>query len=303
MSVCVLGSINLDNVCRVAHIPVAGETILASGLQRFAGGKGANQAVAASAWGATARLIGATGTDEAAAFLRKHLQGAGVDVSAVAALAETPSGQAHICVADSGENMIVVIGGANRGVSAEHVAAADLTGVSVVLSQLETPITAVSALFERASALGALRILNAAPATVEGLELFALADVIVVNQSELALYTGDASPVSAAASAPLARQLIRRADQAVIVTLGAGGAMAVTAGGRTVVDGHTAAVVDTTGAGDCFCGVLGAVLSQGLDLQEALRWANGAAAVSTERPGAFAPASLRADTYARLGKS
>src|SRR5579859_2161631 len=109
MGVCVLGSINLDNVCRVARLPTPGETLVADSFERFAGGKGANQAVAAAAWGAATALIGAVGRDEAGDRLISHLEGRGVDVSAVARLAEAPTGQAQICVSPVGENMIVVI--------------------------------------------------------------------------------------------------------------------------------------------------------------------------------------------------
>src|SRR5579859_1807241 len=163
MGVCVLGSINLDIVCRVARLPAPGETLLAESLERFAGGKGANQAVAAAAWGAPTALIGAVGRDEAGERLLAHLEERGVDVSAVSRLADAPTGQAHICVSPSGENTIVVVGGANRSVTAAHVRAADTGGHGVFLSQLETPLEAIGALFAGAAARG-VTLLNAAPA-------------------------------------------------------------------------------------------------------------------------------------------
>jgi ribokinase len=304
MSVGVLGSINLDNVCRVARIPLAGETVVGRSLERFAGGKGANQAVAAAAWGGSSRLIGAVGRDEAGDFLVERLSAAGVDTAAVVALAGASSGQAQICVADNGENMIVVIGGANLALAPEHVAAADLADATVFLAQLETPTTAARTLFERAAAQGGRTILNAAPALEAGRALFPLADILVVNQGELALYAGaEAAPASAQASIPLARRLIGPPGQTVIVTLGAAGALAVTAEDQIEVAGQAARVVDTTGAGDCFCGVLAAALAEGLGLAEAMRWANAAAAISTEQAGAFAPANLRAVTEGRLNSS
>jgi ribokinase len=300
MSVCVLGSINLDFVCRVARIPVAGETIIAERLDRFAGGKGANQAVAAAAWGAKALLIGAVGQDEAGETLLAHLASSGVDTSAVARVADAPTGQAQICVADSGENMIVVIGGANRAVNPAMAAAADIASRRVFLAQLEMPLATVEVLFRRAGEQGAVRILNAAPALTESRSLFTLADLIVVNEGELAFFAGAAEPATAEAAEALARRLISRPDQGVIVTLGEAGALAVGPFGMIREEGHVAAVVDTTGAGDCFCGVLAAALAEGGDLAHALALANAAAAVSVERAGAAAPRDLRAQAKARL---
>jgi ribokinase len=300
MSVCVLGSINLDNVCRVARIPVAGETIMARRLDRFAGGKGANQAVAAAAWGSRSLLIGAVGRDEAGVTLLAHLTDAGVDVSAVAQVAGAPTGQAQICVSDSGENMIVVIGGANRAVDPAMAAAARIAPCRVFLAQLEMPLETVEALFRRAGDQGGLRILNAAPALPEARSLFPLADLIVVNEGELAMFAGDAKPATAEAAVDLARRLIGRPNQGVIVTLGAAGALAVGAFGVIRAEGYPAAVVDTTGAGDCFCGVLAAALAEGGDLARALALANAAAAVSVELAGAAAPRDLRARAEARL---
>jgi ribokinase len=300
MSVCVLGSINLDNVCRVARIPVAGETIMAERLDRHAGGKGANQAVAAAAWGAKSRLIGAVGRDEAGDMMLAHLADAGVDVSAIAQVAGAPTGQAQICVADSGENMIVVIGGANRAVDPSMVAAADISPCRVFLAQLETPLATVEALFRRAGDQGRARILNAAPAVPEARRLFPLADLIVVNEGELALFADEDEPATADEAERLARRLCGRTDQGVIVTLGPAGALAVGGFGVLRAEGHAAAVLDTTGAGDCFCGVLAAALAEGRDLAGALALANAAASVSVEQAGAAAPRDLRARAEARL---
>jgi ribokinase len=300
MGVCVLGSINLDNVYRVARLPAPGETLVADGFERFAGGKGANQAVAAAAWGAATALIGAVGRDEAGDRLISHLEGRGVDVSAVARLAEAPTGQAQIWVSPMGENMIVVIGGANRAVTADYVGAADPVDCTVFLSQLETPLDAVEALFSGPAARAGVKILNAAPAVTEARTLFPLVDVLVVNQGELALYANVAAPAGAREAAPLARRLLCRPDQTVIVTLGATGVLAVTQDGDFFAEGRSARVVDTTGAGDCFCGVLAAALAEGCSVEEAMALANTAAAISTESPGAAAPPTLRSDAEKRL---
>ncbi len=299
MSVCVLGSINLDIVCTVAELPAPGETVSALGIDRFPGGKGANQAVASARWGAPTALIGAVGRDEAAQGLLTHLTDAGVDTAAIAQLADQPTGRAHICVSTAGENMIVVIGGANRAVCAADIAALDLRRHRIFLSQLETPLAAIEALFASDAARAGAKILNAAPALVEGRSLFSLADILIANETELSRYAGDAvAPVSPADIAAAARRLISRPGQRVVVTLGAAGAAAVDGENITIVEGRPARVIDTTGAGDCFCGVLAAALSEGADLPAAMSLANTAASLSTEKAGAAAPATLRAEVEA-----
>jgi ribokinase len=299
MSVCVLGSINLDIVCTVAELPAPGETVMALGIERFPGGKGANQAVASARWGARTALVGAVGQDEAAEVLLDHLAGAGVDVSAIARLADAPTGQAHICVSAAGENTIVVVGGANRAVAAADIAALDLTRHAVFLAQLETPLAAIEAVFASDAGRAGMRILNAAPALDEGQSLFPMANVLVVNQTELARYAGAAqAAVSPRDAAIAARRLISRPNQKVVVTLGADGAAAVDANDVRLVPGRPARVVDTTGAGDCFCGILAAALAEGADLTQAMALANAGASLSTERAGAAVAATLRAEVEA-----
>jgi ribokinase len=301
MDVCVLGSVNLDHVCRVRRLPAPGETVTAESFERFPGGKGANQAVAAAAWGAATALIGAVGLDEAGDMLMSHLQARRVDVAAVRRLADRPSGQAQIFVSSSGENTIVVVGGANRALTPTHVEAADTTGCRVFLSQLETPLDAIEALFSARAARNGIRILNAAPALADARALLPLADIVVVNESELAFYAGVAEPAEALDGAiASARRLVSREGQTIIVTLGAAGALAVATESYVLAAGCPARVVDTTGAGDCFCGVLAAALAEGCSLAQALAVANQAAAISTEQAGASAPPTLRADALARV---
>jgi len=286
MSVCVLGSLNLDLVCRVAELPKPGETVMGHGVERLPGGKGANQAVAAARSGAHTRLVGAVGRDEAGETMLAAMAEAGVETGAVARLAAHPTGQAYIWVSQAGENSIVVAGGANLAVTPGMLGATALAGCRVLLAQLETPVAAIEALFSAAPDRR-LRLLNAAPAILEARRLFPLVDILIVNETELASFAGvtvmaeDADAVAAAA-----RSLISRPGQTVVVTLGKAGAVAVTAAERIVVGGRAARVVDTTGAGDCFCGALAARLADGADLADALQWANAAAALSTERLGA-----------------
>ncbi len=302
MSVCVLGSINLDIVCRVAELPVPGETVSALGLNQYAGGKGANQAVASALWSVPTTLIGAVGDDEAADFMLSHLEDAGVATGAIAREADTPTGRGMIHVSDAGENMIVVVGGANLKVSAANVRAADLSRSTVFIAQLEVAMEAISALFDSAPARAGTRILNAAPAVPAAAVLFPLVDIVVVNEIELARYAGlvEARDIPSEIDRA-ARRLISREGQRIVVTLGAAGARIVGPTASLSVPGRHAAVVDTTGAGDCFCGVMAAALSEGAPLDDAVSVANAAAAISTEQAGASAPADLRRLTLERHG--
>ncbi len=304
MSVCVLGSINLDIVCRVKELPAPGETVSALGMAQYAGGKGANQAVTCARWGAATTLIGAVGEDDAAGVLLGHLADAGVATNAIARIGGAPTGRGYINVSDAGENMIVVVGGANLAVSAKQVRGADVATCAVFIAQLEVAPEAIAALFDTKAARAGVRILNAAPAVLEAAALFHLADILVVNETELARYAGlTQAPESPADIDRAARGLIVRENQRVVVTLGAAGARIVSGSGVHAVDGRPAKVVDTTGAGDCFCGVIAAALSEGETLEKAVALANAAAAVSTEHAGAFAPRDLRESANARLPRS
>jgi ribokinase len=280
MGVLVLGSINQDVVCRVAELPAPGETVAGLGLARYPGGKGLNQAVAAARWGARTAMIGQVGDDEPGRELLDVLAAAGVDVGGIGRVAGGQTGQALIFVSAAAENMIVVAGGVNLSLGPP----ADLPHAEVVLAQLETPIATTASVFEQARARGSLTILNAAPALAEGAALFPLADVIIVNEGELARYTGAAPATS----------LLGRPDQRLVVTLGAAGAALID--GERVLDipGQAALPVDTTGAGDCFCGVLAAELAAGSEITLAMAWANAAAARSTETAGAASSMPTRA---------
>ena len=287
MTVFVLGSINLDAVARVADLPRPGETVAGLSLELFPGGKGANQAVAAARMGAPTRLMGAVGKDDAGPGIKAKLAGYGVQVADVAELSGIPTGQAHVWVGSSGENMIVVTGGANSSLTPAHVAATPIEGQRVLLSQLESPPQAIEALFRAGAAKGALRILNAAPALPQGAALFPLTDILIVNQTELATYAKlTTEPVKLEEVSRAARKLMSRSDQIVIVTLGSAGVATVRRDEAFLVEGKKVRALDTTGAGDCFCGALAAALAGNMDLREAVEMANAAAALSVQKSGA-----------------
>ncbi len=284
--VCVVGALNLDLVAHVAELPRRGQTVMAAGLTRHAGGKGLNQAVAAARAGAPTRMLGRVGRDEAGDWLLGVLGGAGVDGGVIARDAHAPTGQALITVDGHGENCIVVAAGANLSLTAEDADAAHVSGCSVLLSQLETAVEPVAALFARPLP-GCLKMLNAAPALPQGAALFGHCDLLILNETELAAYAGlDSAPVALDALAVAARSLLRRGDQRAVVTLGERGALATGRDGDIYAAARRARVVDTVGAGDCFCGVLAAGLCEGLDLRSALPRSVAAASLAVERRGA-----------------
>jgi ribokinase len=272
--IAVVGSINLDVVVGVQRHPAPGETVVGGDRRELPGGKGANQAVAAARLGAAVALVGRVGADDAGRRLRDGLAGEGVDVTHVLVDAEAPTGMALIAVDGAGENTIVVSPGANARVGADDVEAARdvLAGAAVTLVQHEVPEDAVAAAIAGA---GGRVVLNPAPARPHA----GVVDVLVPNSGELEALAGRAGdPVE------LARGL--EAARAVVVTLGPEGALVVEPERVERIPAHHVEAVDTTGAGDAFCGALAQALDSGADLVEAARWAARAAAASVTRVGA-----------------
>ncbi len=287
--VVVVGSANLDLVVEVESIPVSGETVLGGDLRRIPGGKGANQAVAAARLGRRVAMIGRVGDDDAGTMLRAGLDAAGVDTAGLLTTEGVPSGTALIAVGADGDNSIVVSPGANGRLSAADVdiSAEALESAAVVLLQLEVPMEAVTAAARRARGTA---VLNPAPAPSAPLpvELLDAVDVVVPNQTELATLASQAGlsaigDMDADAAVSLARGL---PVAAVAVTLGAAGAMVVTPAGTTHVPAPMVAPVDTTAAGDAFCGALADALAGGADLVGAAEWAVRVGAAATLRRGA-----------------
>ncbi len=277
-SVLVAGSANLDFVVRAHHVPAPGETVLGRDFSTFAGGKGANQAVAcARAGGAPTRMLVALGDDAFALPLESGLRSAGVQLEVVRCT-DRPTGTAFICLSDDAENAITVAPGANAALRAEHLPS--LQGIGSLLLQLETPLETVTAYARDATASGVRVVLNAAPARALPEELLADVDVLVVNRGELATVAGS--------SGSIAEQLARVPVATVVVTLGAHGCCARDPAGWHLQSAFPIAAVDTTGAGDTFCGVLVAALGRGESLDKALRAACAASALACTRLGAQA---------------
>jgi ribokinase len=305
-TIAVVGSLNLDLVVRVARLPDEGETLLAHGYVEHAGGKGANQALAAARLGGRIAMVGRVGRDEAGRRLRDGLGGEGVDVSHVRAV-DAPSGRALIEVADDGRNRIVVVPGANHAWSEEDLPEEPLATADVLVAQLEVPPALVAAAVRRAAAAGARVVLNAAPAAPLPAGTLAATAVLVANQGEAGQLLGVDGRAVAADAEDAAARLTALGAGAAVVTLGAAGAAfaeaatAATSGDGGRIHGTPLRAVDTTGAGDAFVGALAVRLAEGASLREAARFACAAGAEAVTREGAQPSLPRRAAVLRRLG--
>lgn len=280
--VVVLGSANLDIVATTERQPSPGETVLGDSFAEHAGGKGLNQAVAAARAGAATNLVAALGIDAAGDALLDVAIASGVDTSGCVRREHLPTGRALITVDRAGENSIVVVPGAN----AEPPRMTDVANDAVVLCQLEIPLDAVAAAFALARRLGLMTILNPAPATQLSDEVLRNSRIVIPNEHEIDALGG-------------VQRLLDLGVETVITTLGSRGVAVDDAQGRREHRAWEVTPVDTTGAGDTFCGALAARLAIGDDLDTAIDWAAAAAALSTTSPGAV-PSIPTADQVERF---
>jgi ribokinase len=284
VSVTVVGSLNEDVLVAVDRLPGRGETVIGRSAALAPGGKGANQAAAAGLLGPGVHMVGRVGQDPAGDRQLAALAEARVNVGRVHPTPGVPTGSATIPVEDgSGENLIVVVPGANGQLTAADVDVDSVRRAKVVLLQLEVPLDTVGA---AARAATGTVVLTPAPPQPLPSDLLNRVDVLVPNEHELAHLAGaDPGERSPGELAALARTVTR---SAVVVTLGARGALVLPAddGPVTLQAPPPVTPVDTTGAGDCFCGALAQALASGSDLSGAVRYAVAAAALSTTGPGA-----------------
>jgi ribokinase len=297
----VAGSINMDVVATADRHPRLGETVAGRELFHFPGGKGANQAVAAAKLGAVTTLIGRVGADAFGRDLRTFLAAQGIDLALVQETPEAHTGTAIITVANA-ENTIVVISGANALVSAADVVSAPLAKGDVAVSQFETPLPAISAFFKHARAAGATTILNPAPALEFDRELLELTDILILNETELALLakTELHDTDDHARCIEVVRSLQTGMNKIVCITLGKRGVLALVNGEPLIIPGRAVNALDTTGAGDCFVGAVAAQVASGKTIRGAFEHANIAASICVQRMGAAPSMPTAAEIDAML---
>lgn len=282
----VIGSLNVDMVVNVPHMPVAGETILAGNMELVPGGKGANQAYAAGRLGAQVTMFGAVGDDSYSDIEKKSLASVGVDTSHLLVRKEKSTGLAWISVNSEGDNSIVVIQGANATLTESDIAAHEdlLRDCDILLCQLEIPLKTVIYAAKRAKEFGKTVILDPAPVPKEfPEELFSYIDVIKPNEKEAAQLLGEPVTNYEEASDKLRSSGVKN----VLITLGPKGAYINSESeGKHLIPVRQVPVVDTTAAGDSFTAALAVRLAEGSSLVQAVRYANEVAAIVVTRKGA-----------------
>lgn len=292
----VVGSSNTDMVVKSSHLPLPGETVLGGQFFSFAGGKGANQAVAAAKLGGEVSFLAKVGNDALGKAAVEGFKKEGIDVSHIITDPESHSGVALIMVEDSGENCISVASGANGKFTPLDIENASelVEKASFVLVQLEIPLEAVAALVYKAYALGVPVILNPAPARLLSDELISKLFIITPNETEAELLTS-VKVTDEASAAKAARILREKGAKLVIITLGAKGAFLLSDQEEILIPSTPVNAVDTTAAGDTFNGALTVALAEGMEIKAAIRFANQAAAISVTRMGAQSSQPYRSE--------
>ncbi|MFC5759908.1 ribokinase [Rhizobium sp. GCM10022189] len=296
----VFGSINMDLIATTERLPKPGETVAGNSFATAAGGKGANQALAARRAGRYVHMAGAVGKDAFAEGALELLDAAGTDLSRVSHV-EGPTGTALILVGGDGENMIAVIPGANGKVSGDNAEAAvnAMDQGDILMLQLEVPVEAVERALAASRARGITSILNLAPLIPDAPRLGRLADIVIANETEFERLAGQENMSAGDREAALER-LHAQTGQTLIVTLGGDGVIAIRDGQISRAQGLVIEPVDTVGAGDTFCGYFAASLDEGLDFGSALRRAAVAGSLACLKPGAQPSIPLAAEVADRI---
>lgn len=301
--VTIVGSINVDRILQIDQLPQPGETIRMQDFSIAAGGKGANQAVAAARSGAQTSFIGAVGQDLDGQMMLHKLRDNQVNTNAIEVMNSSATGQAYILLQATGQNSIIISAGANADVSADQVKAnqALIAQADFVMAQFETPLAATIQAFEIAQANQTITILNPAPAT-EAIseELLQLTDIIVPNETEAANLTGieitDETSMRAAAD-----KFFAMGVKVVIITLGSRGVFMARAGFDKIIPAVTVTAVDTTAAGDTFiCSLASELNADFSNLEAAIVYANRASALTVQKLGAFPSIPTRAEVAASI---
>jgi ribokinase len=300
-NVAVVGSLNMDLVVRVARTPQPGETISGSSFSMIPGGKGANQAVAASRMGADTLMIGCVGDDPFGRALADSLVESGVDIRHVAVCPGVSTGTATIIVEEGGENRIIIVPGANGAMSVARIddLADAIARAQIAVLQHEIPLAVNTRVVAIAHESAVRVMLNPAPAYPLDDDLLAMVDLLVVNEIE-ARALADHAVEGVASALEAAGKLHRRGAGTIVVTLGGQGAVVCSEDGRFHVPALPVEVVDSTAAGDSFVGGLAAALVRGDDLEKAVRYAVCAGGLAVTRLGAQPSIPTHQDVIKRL---
>ncbi|MDD3225835.1 MAG: ribokinase [Clostridium sp.] len=289
--VCFLGSINMDMVIKVKSMPKEGETILADGIKKISGGKGANQAIAAARMGSKVYIIGRVGKDENGHNLINKMVEDGVNVNNVLIDDKEATGTAIITVNDNGNNSIIVISGANMSISSEQVMKAEevIKRSDICAAQLETQVNSLKLVFKLAKKYGRFTILNPSPAKKLDEELIENTDIMVPNETEMLSLSG-VQVYDLKSAEKASEKFIRRGMKAVIITLGEKGAVIVTKYKSELIPAYKVKAIDTTAAGDSFLGTLVSKIDTKNvtfeNLKQAVIFGNKVSSIVVQRRGA-----------------
>ncbi len=295
----VIGSIGYDLTTISDRLPGPGETLVGTGFVSAPGGKGANQALAAKRAGSDTKMVGAVGNDAFAPQALELLDKGGVDLLRVKT-SPTATGIALIFVGGTGENMIVIAQGANATVMPDDIAPSAISKGDYVLLQLEIPTPTVAMAIQLAKEKGAISILNTAPFHLDAVALMTDADITVANETEFDL-AADAMVLQGADRRAKMAAFVAKTGKTIIVTLGGDGVLAVTPSGNYSASALKITPMDTVGAGDTFCGYLGAGLAQGLSLEAAMARAAAAGSLACTKAGAQPAIPFLADVLKEIG--
>jgi len=303
-NIIIAGSINMDIVTKAEHLPRPGETVFGNELHYIPGGKGSNQAVAASRLGESVYLVGKLGKDMFGQSLTNFLRNEQLKLDFLFYSDTHPTGVALIAVDGQSENSIIVVSGSNYQLSENDIENVNIGKNDVVVSVFEIPQPTIKHIFQKAHQANAKTILNPAPAAqfIDG--LLATVDYLIVNETELAFFSNqDQVSDDIEITAQYAKQIRHHSDQTMIVTMGVKGIVCISGDQIIQIDGIKVNAVDTTGAGDCFTGAFAAAISEQMSLEDALVFANTAASISVQHLGAATSMPVREDVENELRRN